>query len=40
VVRADGRQGGKLGSALGYQTIELGVEQGDLLGEGLVTAGH
>jgi hypothetical protein len=40
VVRADGREGGKLGSALGNQTIELGVELGDLLREGLVTAGH
>ena len=28
------------GSALRDQTIELGVETGDLLGEGLVTVGH
>jgi hypothetical protein len=40
VIRADGREGDKLGSGLGYQPMELSVELGDLLGEGLVTAGH
>ena len=36
MIRADGREGDKLGSALGYQPMELSVELGDLLGEGLV----
>jgi hypothetical protein len=40
VVRTYAWAGDKLGSGLSYQTTELSVEVGDLLGETPVAAGH